>query len=215
MQVIPLTAAPQGFGQTSRRDSWWATPLVVFTVFTAFIVYATWAAFQNAHYKFGPYLSPFYSPVLLSGTIPSHAWFGPQPAWWPGFRPVLAGAADPSVPRPLSFHVLLLPGRLLQGVLGRSAELRGRRTAQGLPGRELVPADPAEHPPLLLLHRGDLHLHPVLRRVAGAVVHEPGDCGRSSASAWAPSCCSINVMLLASYTFGCHSGRHVLRRPRG
>ena len=64
-QVIPLTAAPQGFGKTMRRDTWWTTPLVVFIVFTSFIVYATWAAFQNAHYKYGPYLSPFYSPVLF------------------------------------------------------------------------------------------------------------------------------------------------------
>ena len=83
MQVIPLTAAPQGFGRTSRRDTWWTTPLVVFTVFSSFVVYATWAAFQNAHYEFGPYLSPFYSPVLWGDS--SHAWFGPQPAWWPGF----------------------------------------------------------------------------------------------------------------------------------
>jgi hypothetical protein len=36
----------------------------VFLVLGGFVVYATWAAFQNAHYTFGPYLSPFYSPVL-------------------------------------------------------------------------------------------------------------------------------------------------------
>ena len=29
-----------------------------------FCVYATWAAFQNAHYYAAPYLSPFYSPCL-------------------------------------------------------------------------------------------------------------------------------------------------------
>ena len=77
--------ARRGFGETLRRDSWWTTPAVVFTVFSAFIVYSTWAAFQNAHYTFGPYLSPFYSPELF-GDSP-HAWFGPQPAWWPAFLP--------------------------------------------------------------------------------------------------------------------------------
>ena len=52
---------------------------------SAFIVYATWAAFQNAHYTFGPYLSPFYSPELFGSS--SHAVFGPQPGWWPAFLP--------------------------------------------------------------------------------------------------------------------------------
>ena len=37
------------------------------------------------HYKYGPYLSPFYSPLLF-GDSP-HAWFGPKPGWWPGALP--------------------------------------------------------------------------------------------------------------------------------
>ena len=56
----------------------------------SFIVYSTWAAFQGNHYYFGPYLSPFYSPEIF-GASP-HSWFGPKPAWWPGwllFSPAL------------------------------------------------------------------------------------------------------------------------------
>jgi hypothetical protein len=78
------------FGETRRRDLWWAQPLVVFLGLSAFIVYATWAAFQGDHYTFGPYLSPFYSPELF-GDSP-HSWFGPRPAWWPAwlaFSPAL------------------------------------------------------------------------------------------------------------------------------
>ncbi len=78
------------FGETSRRDLWWAPPLFVFLGLSAFIVYATWAAFQNAHYTFGPYLSPFYSPEIF-GDSP-HSWFGPKPDWWPAwllFSPAL------------------------------------------------------------------------------------------------------------------------------
>ena len=52
------------FGRTNRRDLWWVQPLVTFLGLSAFIVYATWAAFQGNHYEFGPYLSPFYSPLL-------------------------------------------------------------------------------------------------------------------------------------------------------
>src|SRR5262245_13555898 len=37
----------------------------------------------------------------------------------PGLAAVLAGALDPALPCRLSLHLLLLPRRLLQGVLGR------------------------------------------------------------------------------------------------
>src|SRR5919108_161026 len=71
------------FGQTARRDAWWGPQALTFTILSAFIVYATWAAFQGDHYTYGPYLSPFYSPVLFGDR--AHAWFGPKPTWWPGW----------------------------------------------------------------------------------------------------------------------------------
>ena len=90
---LPSVSRPlptRGFGQTSRNDAWWIQPLAVFLGLGAFIVYSTWAAFQGEHYHFGPYLSPFYSPELFGES--AHAWFGPRPAWWPGwliFSPAL------------------------------------------------------------------------------------------------------------------------------
>src|SRR6187399_1490186 len=74
-----------GFGVTARTDIWWARPLFVFLGLSAFIVYATWAAFQGEHYAIGPYLSPFYSPEIF-GDSP-HSWFGPKPGWWPSLLP--------------------------------------------------------------------------------------------------------------------------------
>ncbi|MGH7559485.1 MAG: hypothetical protein ACRENB_00540 [Gemmatimonadales bacterium] len=88
--TVPTPLPRRRFGQTLRRDAWWWQPLVVFLILGGFVVYATWAAFQNAHYTYGPYLSPFYSPELF-GDSP-HAWFGPRPAWWPAgvpFSPAL------------------------------------------------------------------------------------------------------------------------------
>lgn len=76
---------PRGFGQTSRKDLWWVQPLAVVLGFGAFIVYSNWAAFQAEHYRFGPYLSPFYSPELFGDA--AHSWFGVRPGWWPGFLP--------------------------------------------------------------------------------------------------------------------------------
>jgi hypothetical protein len=86
----------RGFGETTRPDSWWLQPLVVFLGFSAFIVYSTWAAFQGVadmhnhtcSYWYGGnganYLSPFYSPEFW-GTSP-HA-IGKLPSWWPGWAP--------------------------------------------------------------------------------------------------------------------------------
>jgi hypothetical protein len=75
----------RSFGQTMRRDAWWAQPILVFLGLSTFVIYSTWAALQGEHYTSGPYLSPFYSPELL-GASP-HALFGPQPGWWPTWLP--------------------------------------------------------------------------------------------------------------------------------
>jgi len=81
MGQVYIAAPVRGWGQTKRVDVWWVQPLVVFLGLSTFIVYSTWAAFQGEFYHFGPYLSPFYSPELF-GESP-HSFFGPQPTWWP------------------------------------------------------------------------------------------------------------------------------------
>ena len=98
MQVIPVKIEPRGFGDTERRDWWWIEAVLVVVVFGGFIVYTTWAAFQNEHYTFGPYLSPYYSPELYGGS--QHAVFGPQPDWWPApvpFSPAFLILAFPAL----------------------------------------------------------------------------------------------------------------------
>ena len=130
MASAPLPLVRRRFGETMRRDAWWVQPAIVFLLLSTFIVYATWAAFQGEHYTYGPYLSPFYSPELF-GSSP-HAWFGPKPAWWPGWLPFSPGAPDPAVSRALPAHLLLLSRRVLQGVLGRPAGVRRRRAAEAV-----------------------------------------------------------------------------------
>jgi hypothetical protein len=80
MSSIDVPLHNGGFGRTARKDNWWIEPLLVFLGFSAFIVYSTWAAMQGDHYTFGPYLSPFYSPLLMTT----------KPAWWPAFLPFSA-----------------------------------------------------------------------------------------------------------------------------
>ena len=74
---VPLS--PPRFGQTLRRDRWWASPVIVFLGLSLFIVYSTWAAFPGSNYAFGNYLSPFYSPEIFGET--HHALLGPKPSW--------------------------------------------------------------------------------------------------------------------------------------
>ena len=69
------------FGQTQRKDAWWLMPLVTFVVFSSFVTYVTWALLQGENYWHGPYLSPLYSPEIF-GNSP-HARFGPWTGPWP------------------------------------------------------------------------------------------------------------------------------------
>lgn len=79
--------------KTLRHDLWWVEPSIIVVVLGSFVVYATWAALQNAYYYAAPYLSPFYSPCLA--TLCEHvslplvgSWYNLSPAililWIPG-----------------------------------------------------------------------------------------------------------------------------------
>jgi len=54
----------QQFRRTLRRDAWWVEALPVIALLGAFGVYATLRAFEGTNYAWGPYLSPFYSPLI-------------------------------------------------------------------------------------------------------------------------------------------------------
>ena len=107
-------------------------------------------------------------------------------------------------------HLLLLPRRLLQSVLGRSAGLHRRRTTKRISGRELFSADHAEHSPLLPLHRVVVHPRPRARRMESNVVQRWFGFASISGLALGTIVLTLNVFLLGSYTFGCHSLRHLI-----
>jgi hypothetical protein len=75
--------------QTQRKDTWWVQPLAVFIGLGAFIVYATFRVFEGNNFIHGPYLTPFYSPLLFGTNEVAHSvghsWFGLMPSWIPGF----------------------------------------------------------------------------------------------------------------------------------
>ena len=63
-QPRPKPQAPPP--KMTRHDAWWVQPLLTALVLGGFAVYATWRAFENAYYQTGPYLSPFYSPAIVT-----------------------------------------------------------------------------------------------------------------------------------------------------
>src|SRR5882762_5143499 len=83
MSGSPTLLPESRLGSTLRRDAWWMEILPVAVVLGGFGVYATLRAFENAYYFWGPYLSPFYSPLI-----------DPQHHWWP-FSPALLILAGP------------------------------------------------------------------------------------------------------------------------
>src|ERR1700719_3619000 len=64
------------FGNTQRQDNWWVEIAPVMAVLGAFGIYATLRAFEGKFYEWGPYLSPFYSPLI----DPHHHWWRFSPA---------------------------------------------------------------------------------------------------------------------------------------
>jgi hypothetical protein len=61
---------------TQRRDAWWLEIIPVVLLLGGFGVYATFRAFEGSYYQWGPYLSPFYSPLIDA----SHHWWPYSPA---------------------------------------------------------------------------------------------------------------------------------------
>ena len=61
---ISIEQPDPSFLETSRKDIWWIGLFFTTVGLLAFVVYSTWAAFQNEHYQWGSYLSSFYAPLL-------------------------------------------------------------------------------------------------------------------------------------------------------
>ena len=71
---------------TLRSDRWWLQPLIIASVLSAFVIYSTWAAFQNKNYYVGAnmhrdLISPFYSPCLVGSCVPGSS-HGVLFSWW-------------------------------------------------------------------------------------------------------------------------------------
>lgn len=206
MPVIDVPLVRGRFGQTSRRDLWWVQPLVVFIALSAFLVYATWAAFQGGHYRFGPYLSPFYSPELFGSD--GHAWFGAKPGWIPSFIPFTAALVI--LPFPAGFRVTCYYYR---GAYYKAFWADPPSCTVGEPRAKYLGERSF---PLVLqnIHRYFLYVALLflifLAHDAWSAFRFPDATGaKHFGLAVGSLVLTLNVVLLGGYTFGCHSLRHL------
>src|SRR5262245_24554186 len=197
---------PRGFGATERPDVWWVQPLAVFFGLSAFVIYATWAAFQGNHYYFGPYLSPFYSPEIF-GDSP-HSWFGPRPAWWPlilPFSPALLILWAPGGFRLTCYYY--------RGTYYKAFWADPPACAVGEP-RKHYRGEPFF--PLILqnLHRYFLYLAILFILILASDVWkalwftDPATGTVSFGIGVGTIVLALNLVMLSGYTLGCHSLRH-------
>jgi len=204
----PLVVLPQrGFGQTNRSDLWWVTPLAVFVGLGTFVVYSTWAAFQGDHYRFGPYLSPFYSPEIIGS---AEAWFGAKPGWWPGWVPFSAALFILWAPGGFRLTCYYYRGAYYKAFWAdppSCAVGEPRKTYWGERKFPLIVQNIHRYFLYLALFFLILLAHDVWKALWFA---DPATGNTHFGIGVGTIVLAINVVLLSCYTFGCHSLRHLI-----
>ena len=178
----------KGFGASARRDAWWIELIPVIVVLGAFSVYATWRAFENSYYEWGPYLSPFYSPLI-------------KPRWWP-FSPAILILGGPLGFRATCYYYRKAYYRAF--FLDPAACAVGESRPHRYKGETAFP--------LILqnLHRYFLYVALIFLVIlwydAICAFWFDGHFGVGLGSL----VLLVNIVLLSFYTFSCHSLRHLV-----
>jgi hypothetical protein len=203
MATDAVRAREYGFAKSARRDAWWAGPLVTALVLGSFVIYTTFRIFQNAYYVVGHgtdilpehsyMLSPMYSPLLvLPDWVPR--WVSPAMLilWMPGgFR---------------------LTCYYYRKAYYRAFMLDPPACAVGEPRNEY-----AGETRLFLfqnIHRYFLYIAIVFIVILGYdAIHSfiwPSGNGYTFGMSVGSLVLTAGATLLALYTFGCHSLRHLV-----
>ena len=196
----------RSFGETFRRDLWWVSPLVTLLAFSAFLVYGTWSAMQAWGYTYGPYFSPFHAPEIWGPT--EHAWFGPEPGWWPHWIPFYPALLILPFPGLFRFTCYYYRGKYYKGFWADPPNCAVGEPRKSYRGERPYPNA------LQNLHRYAMYVALLFIVMLAwdawqafwwldnGVQHF--GVGLGTLIMWA------NVFLRAGYTLGCHSLRHVI-----
>jgi hypothetical protein len=177
----------RGFGATMRRDLWWLELLPVIIVLGGFSVYATWRAFEGDYYEWGPYLSPFYSPLL-------------KPKWWP-FSPAILILGGPLGFRATCYYYRKAYYRAF--FLDPPACAVGESRPHSYRGEAAFP--------LILqnLHRYFLYIALIFLVILWYDAFRSFWWEGSFGVGVGSLVLLANIILLSLYTFSCHSLRHI------
>ena len=174
------------FGITLRSDAWWLQPLLSVLAIVLFAIYATWAAFQGAHYEYQNYHSPFSWPI--------------HPDWWP-FSPALLTMWAPLGFRATCYYVRRVYHRSFFGDPPACAVGEFRKNYDGETKIPFV---------WLNLHRFFLYATLVeltmlwIDAIHGFFFENGFGLGIGS------FVLLLNATLLSLYTFSCHAFRHLV-----
>ena len=199
------------FGATTRRGAWWLQSVVTFIVFSTFVVYVTWALLQGTNYWSDNLLSPLYSPELL-GASP-HAIFGPAPTWLTGLfpAPLVYSPAMLILVFPLAFRMTCYYYR---GAYYKAFWADPPGCAVGEPRKKYLGE---RYFPLVIqnVHRYALYFALIFIVILSydvwtAMRFRGADGVEHLGLSIGTLVLAANVVLIACYTFGCHSLRHLV-----
>lgn len=208
MSSIDVPLRNGRFGTTARRDAWWLQPTLTLLGLSIFIVYSTWSAFQGQYYRFGPYLSPFYSPELLGD--PVRAWFGAFPAWWPHWAPLSAALLVLWMPGGFRVTCYYYRGAYYKAFWADPPSCTVSEPRDKYRGERYLPLV------LQNVHRYFLYGALIFLVILGLDVWralwftDPATGQTHFGIGVGTLVLAVNLVLLTCYTFGCHSLRHLL-----
>lgn len=179
-----------GFGKTMRRDAWWLELIPVVIVLGGFGIYATVRAFEGAYYEWGPYLSPFYSPLI-----------DPHHRWWP-FSPALLILGGPLGFRATCYYYRKAYYRAF--FLDPPACAVGESRPHRYSGETRFPFI------LQNLHRYFLYLALIFLIILWYDAVRAFWFGGRFGVGVGSLVLLANIVLLSLYTFSCHSLRHII-----
>jgi len=190
-QSLPVLPR-RGLWETGRKDNWWVTPLLTFCGLGAFVVYSTWAAFQGKYYSYGPYLSPFYSPLFQ------------RPGFWPDWLPFSPALLILWAPGGFRFTCYYYRGAYYKAFWQDPTSCAVGEPRKSYWGENSIP--------LILqnIHRYFMYLAVIflffLAHDVWNALWFDGKFGLGVGTL----VLAVNVCLLSGYTLGCHSLRHLV-----
>ena len=195
---------------TVRRDTWWYGPAATASGLVVLFGYLTLRAFHPVYVWHEPYISPTVAPPVftaadgLPGSVPvDHAWLGAFPAWWPSFVPQSPAFVLPWLAIVFRFTCYYYRGAYYKApfLMPPACAVRGIRRRY--------------HGETMLLLFQNLHRYALYGGVfllitlwwdAGRAFFRAGECGIGVGTL----VMIANAALLSSWTFGCHSWRHLV-----